>query len=306
MDPREAAYQANLQVGSWLLQKRLGIKPKSVNVNKPVELRHIVTLQGGTKTPVVLISGIGGLGFLYARMAKDLQDHPVHVFNAIGIEADDKPVATVKEVAHIYLQQLIQVIPSGPVIVGGYSFGALVALELAIQLEAIGRKVPLLVSFDGFAPGYPRPLSLATRTVNQAKEIRRKLAEKNTAEKLSYLAYKATRVFAAKPAAGSDGLKFTPPGVDDPELDARLRAVATALWQARTSYRPWHRITSDVLLIKSHTKWDGMSNVPLYGWNGYINQNCTIHTDFVEGEHLKMFDSPQNERKIAELILAHV
>ena len=43
-----------------------------------------------------------------------------------------------------------------PVVLGGYSIGAVVAFELALQLQAAGRPVGPLLVFDGPAPDYPR------------------------------------------------------------------------------------------------------------------------------------------------------
>jgi thioesterase domain-containing protein len=54
--------------------------------------------------------------------------------------------------------------PDGPIMLGGWSAGAIVALEMAQQLAKAGRDVPLLVAFDGgpcntgagIRPGTPR------------------------------------------------------------------------------------------------------------------------------------------------------
>ena len=48
--------------------------------------------------------------------------------------------------------------PDGPYLIGGYSIGGRIALELALRLQKRGKQVPALIIFDEFAPGSPRPL----------------------------------------------------------------------------------------------------------------------------------------------------
>jgi thioesterase domain-containing protein len=51
-----------------------------------------------------------------------------------------------------YIKALRQVQPSGPYFLGGWSFGGLVAFEMAQQLIRAGHKVALLAIFDTLAP----------------------------------------------------------------------------------------------------------------------------------------------------------
>lgn len=53
------------------------------------------------------------------------------------------------------MQRLVEVQPQGPYHIVGYSFGATVAFELAVQLQGAGAPVGSLVLLDG-APQYLR------------------------------------------------------------------------------------------------------------------------------------------------------
>ena len=57
--------------------------------------------------------------------------------------------SSIQAVAQQHVNALIAFQPEGPIVVGGWSTGAIVALEMAQQLRALGRDVPLLVALDG-------------------------------------------------------------------------------------------------------------------------------------------------------------
>jgi thioesterase domain-containing protein len=57
--------------------------------------------------------------------------------------------ASLAELASLYVSEVINYQPNGSIILGGWSLGAVVALEMAEQLAARGRKVRLLVPIDG-------------------------------------------------------------------------------------------------------------------------------------------------------------
>ena len=60
---------------------------------------------------------------------------------------------TVEAIATSYVRQLKEARPRGPYLLCGYSFGGIVAFEMAQQLTAMGDSVPLLVMMDTYAPG---------------------------------------------------------------------------------------------------------------------------------------------------------
>lgn len=76
-------------------------------------------------------------------------DLDMWAFRTPGLDpADGKPIASVSRLAASNLAVLRQRQPSGPYRIGGYSFGALVAFEMAAQLEAAGEHVDHLWLLD--------------------------------------------------------------------------------------------------------------------------------------------------------------
>jgi thioesterase domain-containing protein len=56
---------------------------------------------------------------------------------------------SIEQVARFYVNRLNEFQPTGPLILGGHSVGAVIALEMAQQLRALGRDVRQLIIFDG-------------------------------------------------------------------------------------------------------------------------------------------------------------
>ncbi|MET0389338.1 MAG: amino acid adenylation domain-containing protein [Polyangiales bacterium] len=267
---------------------------------KPLRKGHLVTVSnGGSDTPIVFISGIGGFGFIFYGLGAHLGDtHPLHVLNAIGAEREDEAVEyTIEAVASVYEPQILAACPKdGPIVLGGYSFGVLVALELALRFERLGREVPLIVSFDGCAPGHPKQLPIEQRLLSHAREFTRRV----NLGRQEYLQHRFENV-KRRWAPVVEEAVLTPPDVLDPEMNARLIKVADGLFQARDHYRPKHRASSDVLLLKASVPliWPGFYTDPLYGWRDFVRGR--IDTRIVPGEHLKIFRT-ENDQLLAEIL----
>ena len=57
--------------------------------------------------------------------------------------------ASIEQIARYYAERLNEFQPTGPLILGGHSVGAMIALEMAQQLRTLGRDIPLLIVLDG-------------------------------------------------------------------------------------------------------------------------------------------------------------
>ena len=56
---------------------------------------------------------------------------------------------SVAAVARHHVEALTAFQPSGAIVLGGWSVGAIIALEMAQQLQILGREIPLLIALDG-------------------------------------------------------------------------------------------------------------------------------------------------------------
>ncbi len=124
--------------------------------------RSLVPLcETGRRPPLFLIAGIGGHVFAFHQFARLLgPDQPTYAFKAIGVDGRREPLDRIEGIAAEYVRDILEARPDGPYVVGGYSIGATVALEVVLQLRTLGKKAPLLLAFDMTAPGYPPDRSL--------------------------------------------------------------------------------------------------------------------------------------------------
>jgi amino acid adenylation domain-containing protein len=107
----------------------------------------------GSRAPFFWVHGDGSNFLLPAYLA----DRPLYGF--LHQECDGRPprAAGVEEIAARYLEELLSVQPEGPYFLGGYSFGGLVAFEMAQQLRERGQGVALLVMLEATTPGAGAP-----------------------------------------------------------------------------------------------------------------------------------------------------
>jgi thioesterase domain-containing protein len=96
----------------------------------------------------------GAAGSEYASLARRL-DPAVRFYEiqAPPIKMQDPEFGTsVASIADYYIDVLIDFQKSGPLLLGGYSAGAIIALEIAHKLSLLGREVGLLVIVDEAPP----------------------------------------------------------------------------------------------------------------------------------------------------------
>jgi aspartate racemase len=76
----------------------------------------------------------------------------VYGLQAPGLDGKREPLTRVEDMAAHYINEIKAVLPEGPFLLGGASFGGRVAFEIARQLEKQGHPVALVALFDAFAP----------------------------------------------------------------------------------------------------------------------------------------------------------
>lgn len=105
----------------------------------------------GTGTPLFLVHPAGGSVMAYFRL-RGLLDRPLYGIQAHPPLDGAGRRQDVVELARQYVADLRGLQPSGPYAVGGWSSGAMIAFEMAAQLEAAGERVTQLFILDGPTP----------------------------------------------------------------------------------------------------------------------------------------------------------
>jgi amino acid adenylation domain-containing protein len=114
------------------------------------EWSPLVEIQrGNSKSPLFFVHPIGGNVFCYVDLARELgPEQSFYGLQSFGLAGDATPLNDVSEMAVRYLDAMRRVQPEGPYMLGGWSFGGLVAYEMAQLLQRAGQEVGLLGLID--------------------------------------------------------------------------------------------------------------------------------------------------------------
>jgi amino acid adenylation domain-containing protein len=106
----------------------------------------------GSKSPLFCIGPLNGEVLLFRNLALELgQDQPMFGLQPFGLNRSATALLQVEDIASYYIEQ-IDAMQSGPYALLGYSFGGVVAVEMAQQLSARAGFVPLVVLIDAEYP----------------------------------------------------------------------------------------------------------------------------------------------------------
>ena len=104
----------------------------------------------GSKTPLFLIHPVGGLGFPYFSLRYSINDREVYAINNPKFGSKIDNFLTIEEMAASYIKIMTNIQPRGPYIIGGWSFGGVVAIEMAKQLTSIGAEIQKVILIDTY------------------------------------------------------------------------------------------------------------------------------------------------------------
>ena len=254
------------------------------------------------RRPFFCITGTLGIALHLRGLAQAMgQDQPFYALQAPGIDDQEAPLRTVEALAQRYLEEVRHVQPRGPYVIGGYSFGGLVAYELAQRLTALGEQVSRLLLIDTVtvAPDdRPPPRVSAHAGAFELLSVLRggrgmKLSEHPcTAEDLAQMSAAERQDLLLQELAAAGGSAQEP-------LLRRILAVHMASMEAMRSYRP-RAYQGPVTLVRAegglpeglvHPSRDlrMQNHDPRLGWGPLCSDLRVIPA---AGDHLTMSMSP--------------
>lgn len=105
----------------------------------------------GPGAPLFCVHPAAGLARVYDRMVDSIDTHiPIYGLQARGIDDGAPPHASIPEMAEAYVEAVRGLQHHGPYHLAGWSFGGVVAHEMAAQLEARGEEVGDLFLIDSY------------------------------------------------------------------------------------------------------------------------------------------------------------
>jgi len=116
----------------------------------------VVKYREGSKPPFWVMHAVGGHIVFARRMLPYLADEqPLYGIQARGLDGRQAAFTSLQEMADHYTELIVEHQPEGPYLLGGPSYGGLIAWAVAQRLERRGAEIRLLALLDAWAPGYP-------------------------------------------------------------------------------------------------------------------------------------------------------
>lgn len=116
---------------------------------------------GDNSEPFFCVHPMFGVVFPYLELAHHLDilakqssqpNRSFYGLQPLGLDGKSRPLDRMEAIAAYYVQAIQTLQPQGPYFLGGWSFGGLVAFEMAQQLTQAGHRVALLAILDTIAP----------------------------------------------------------------------------------------------------------------------------------------------------------
>lgn len=263
---------------------------------------HIVSFRAsGGGAPLFCFPGTGGNAYVFEEMAAALPEgHPVY---AIDMErlCDLKEDFTVEQIAAFYLEVIRTVQRNGPYYLCGYSFGGLVAYEIATRLLDEGDSAKLVALLDAPNPALLsnlsrvdsmqfRKLYLIDRLKGYGLQLMRGQLRAFVGRAVAFITSRAGTIIWPLVKTGFQVMKRPLPGT--------LRANDPGFLKAERSYVP-KRYPKDLVCIRSQDRGAEYDRDPSMGWNSCAMDGVRVH--LLPGDHIGMMRSP-NVRAIADLL----
>ena len=245
---------------------------------------------GGSRRPFFCVHAVGGGVLGYAGLSRRLgPDQPFYGLEHPGLDGDSESHARIEEMATDYLAALRAVQPEDPYLLGGWSFGGIIAFEMAQQLEAQGQKVALLALMDASALAPEQSSAAAiegTALLALARDFGFDVDDDTfLSDHLSRLApdEQLTYIFERVRAT-----HLAPPDVELAQLRRHLHVLQTNL-RARQSYRPQNYPGLITLLLASERS-GAVPQDPTLGWGKLATGGIEVQP--VPGNHYTILREP--------------
>jgi thioesterase domain-containing protein/acyl carrier protein len=270
----------------------------------------LVLLKPGDRSaPLFLFHGVGGTVVEYAALGKLIEiSGEVYAVQARGVDGTEPPLESVEDMAEFYLAAIRETQQTGPYWLCGYSFGGLMAIEIARRLKQAGEEIGLLFLIDSYAhpATWPRKSRLKVRARRAVGLVRSRLKaplRENVAILLARVGMRRTK---ADPVSDADNqlpaemrkrswLLKTKPNLPLPLLETRL-ATERALYRYQPSY-----YSGSAVFLKARTSGSHFPADPKHVWRKLIAQ---LKIEVCSGSHLTMVSehAPEIARHLNDCI----
>lgn len=314
------------------IQDRLGIEiPLSALIEAPTIERLARRITAGTAvdslvliragkagTPLFLVHDGDGETLLYRTLAHRLHErHPVYGLHPYSLPGVPMAHTRIADMAAYHIARIRSVQPRGPYLLGGMCAGAVIAFEMALQLQAQGERVALVALLDAAdTQAALKPYREARQRVNRmAGDLQRAqglgparraalLAGSFAARLRNYVLYRISKSWGSLRDAVR--LRLARIWLDrrrsPPAILGRVGVRTTYLFAAQ-QYRPQARLDGELVLFRASqgigldTPFIDFFVDPALGWERRASGGVRVID--VPGGHTSMLQEP-NVRVLAD------
>ncbi len=292
------------------IKKKYYTKQKSISQESStteVIDASLVVLQNGEKyrSPLVFIHDISGDIYSYQDLLQNIEKTiPIIGFIAKGLNNSSNPTESISEMASNYLKSLLNHQPIGPYNLVGYSFGGIVAYEMAQQLNKIGKNVssltlidtPLAREIPHEKPSEEDLLAVMIETLFEGTVFSvQDLKNIPFQERMEYISKKIQGSADIYSNTSSD-ITITPSHLE--KMFKIYKANVSALVKYDKEIKPYDGKITFLKAEKRREKYDPIR--PEIPWIELTNQNCEVQL-ITEANHMNIIKG-DNAREIAKHI----
>lgn len=253
----------------------------------------------GSKPPFFCVSPSVIDVITYRELSRNMgEDQPFYALYSESLGLWRLGVEHLETIAMQFIQKMREIDQNGPYLIGGYSAGGIVALEIAKQLRDQGYQVGLLVLFDTFGPNYPRLLPGITRGIFTALLVVRRIQSYfwkfrllDWSGKIQYLRFPRIQTWVRDRYGEVKAPPHTP-----------AEKGAYYLSPARREYRPGD-YDGKVLLVRARKSLLGIHRDPMMGWREIFSNDFEVC--MVPGDHEAILFGPRS-KFVAEKLNSYI
>lgn len=248
--------------------------------NKGAQYKNLVLRKpDGNRGPLFMVYAEGL--FYYKSISLD-KNRKIYNFIDLGSDGEKIPFSDLKTMAKAHLDQLLEVEPEGPYFIGGFSFGGLIAYEMAQQLQKLGKKVPCIFLLDTFNP----------QVVD--KRYKQKRLRQNWKNPFSIIIPYIQKKYISKSIYSF----YFRIGKTVP-IKYRHHYVRNKYLELMKGYYP-EKLDADLMLFRAE---DNVHFAKDLGWGSMVNK-----LDFIEleGHHLSIFENKDKSEKLWSYIYKYI
>ncbi|WP_284503035.1 acetoacetate--CoA ligase [Caballeronia sp. AZ10_KS36] len=249
----------------------------------------LVQMRAGRGRPLFMVHSITGSVMECLTLAATLQsERPIYGLQAQGLDGDETPQRSVEDMARAYVLRMRGVQPTGPYALVGYSFGGLVALEIAQQLVKAGEQIEMLCLLDTYVHERCLPLSAWARY--QVAMLAYRMREFRSLDARSRVRYVRGKALALTDHVRMRlGKTAQRPGPETRSLPPPLMLVRESMRVAMTTYKPRRYVGGPIVYVRASIMQDDRGD-PLPVWQRVAKQGLRIMQ--VEGRHHDLVVEP--------------